>query len=247
MNSNGEIVDLLGGREDLENGLIKVVGDTKEKFTNDPLRMLRAIRLSVIYDFKINEEELIFILNNKHLFKEISYERRKEEIGKILVNKNAIKGLNLLKSLNLLDVLEISFPKDIRYAPDYIGMWAQLTFSSKYPFTKLEHTRMNTIRQILKEGVINKVTLFKYGKYDPLVAAYILGVDKLDVMKMYDEMPIHSKEELSISGNTIKSLLGLETSPKIKDIKIDLIKKVLYGDLKNNEDVLKKYILENWK
>jgi len=56
MSSSGGIVDLLNGREDIFNKRIKVVGDVTTKLTEDPLRVLRAIRFSVILDFDIDEE-----------------------------------------------------------------------------------------------------------------------------------------------------------------------------------------------
>lgn len=247
MDSNGDIIDLLGGRKDLENRVLKVVGKIKKKFTEDPLRMLRALRISIIYDLKINDEELIFILNNRDLFKKISYERKKQEIGKILISKNAIKGLNLLKTLGLLELLEIDFTDNIVYAPDYIGMWAQLKYSNKYPFTKIEHSRLNNIRNILKYGKIDSGIIFRYGIYDSIVCANILGIDKDSVNEIYNGMTIHSREELGISGKVIKEILHLEDDPKIRDIKKDLIKQILDGKLENDYDELKNYVIKNWK
>ena len=223
------------------------MGNVSKKFTEDPLRMLRALRLSIIYNLSINEEELIFILNNRHLFKEISYERKKEEIGKILISKNCIYGLNLLKNLDLLETLEIDFTDDIVCVEDYIGMWCQLSYSSKYPFSKIEHARINNLKSILKYGKVDKMILFRYGKYESLIAASILGIDREEVNRLYDEMPIHSKDDLNISGKAIKELLNLDASPKIKFIKIDLIREVLSGNLSNDEETLKRYIIEKWK
>lgn len=247
MNSEGEIIDLLNGKIDLDNRLLRVVGEVDKKFSEDPLRMLRALRLSILYDFNINEEELIFILNNRELFKEISYERKKEELGKILVSNNCIKGLKLLKTLNLLDILEINFNDDIVYVEDYIGMWSQLYFSDKYPFTKIEHQRINHLRSILKYGKIDEMIILRYGKYDSLIAGSILGMDRADINDIYDQMQIHSIDELKISGKTIKELLDMDSSPKIKNIKNCLIREILSGNLSNDEQILKRYIIKKWK
>jgi len=50
LNSNNELIDKYNGIEDLNNKLLKCIGNTKEKLTNDPLRILRALRFSIIYD-----------------------------------------------------------------------------------------------------------------------------------------------------------------------------------------------------
>lgn len=247
LNSNGEVIDLLNAKKDLQDKLIKVVGNPKKKFKEDPLRMLRALRFSIIYQFNIADKELEFMLNHKDLFKEISYERKKEELGKILVSKYCISGLELLKNLNFLSVLGINYKSDIKYVHDYIGMWVQLECDEKYPFNKNERARMKAIKSILNDGKIDKEILFMYGKYDALVAAEILNIDKNEVEEIYKSMPIHTIEELNINGKEIKEILKLNASPLIKTIKKDLLCEVLSGNLSNENKSLKAYILKKWK
>ena len=247
MNSKGEIIDLLNGQNDLKNRELKVVGKVKKKFMEDPLRMLRALRFSIVYDLKMGEEELMFILNNKRLFESISYDRKKEEIGKILISENVLKGLDFLKTLNILEVLEIDYPIGMVASGDYIGMWAQLKYSDNYKFSKVENERLNNIREILNNQEIDEMVLFKYGLYDTLVGAKILGVDAGDVNEMYKSMQIHSEDELAIKGNDIKDILGIPSGPKIKEIKDDLICKIVSGNLSNKKESLTLYLKENWK
>ena len=247
INSKGEIIDMLGGLSDLENKILKVVGRPKKKFREDPLRMMRALRFSIIYDLCIADKELEFILNNKKLFSEISYKRKKDELGYILVSKNCIKGLNLLKSLNLTEALEIDFDEKITYVNDYIGMWSQINCSDGYQFSKLEMMRMNAIKSIIEYGKIDENVLFKYGKYDALIAGEIMGIDRKKIDEIYDSMKIYSMDELDISGDEIKKLLNIEASPKIKSIKKDLIKEILFGNLSNTKKDISKYIIKKWK
>ena len=82
MNSDGTIIDLLDGTSDLKNRIIRVIGDTKQKLTEDPLRILRAIRFSIILDFDLDKEIKDFIANNKSIIKTLSYTRKKEELEK---------------------------------------------------------------------------------------------------------------------------------------------------------------------
>lgn len=247
MNSNGDIIDLLGGRSDLNNKLIKVVGNVKKKFSEDPLRMLRAMRFSITFDLRLGDEELSYIINNKNLLKQISYERRKEELIKIFISKNCVKGLQFLKNLNILNILDIDYVDDIKYVPDYLGIYAQMSFSDKYPFSKIENLRVKNIKAILKYGKIDKNILFHYGIYDSLICASILNIDADYINNMYKSMNIHSKEELAISGKRIKELLGIDDSPIIKKVKRDLICELVSGNLTNEENILEEYILNKWK
>jgi tRNA nucleotidyltransferase (CCA-adding enzyme) len=224
-----------------------VIGNTEKKLKEDPLRMLRALRLSIKYDFKIEESMLIFILNNKNLFKNISYERKKSEINKILISDNAKKGLDMLKSLGLLEVLEISYTDSFKHVKDLIGSWSQLEFSNNYPFSKIERARLNKIKGILQIGHIDEEVLYEYGLYDARVAGRIMGISIKKINNMYDAMPIHSKEELSITGTKIISLLGIEEGPLVKEIKKDLIKQVMHGNLPNSEEEISNYVLKKWK
>lgn len=248
MNSNGDIVDPLNGQKDLESKTLKVIGNIDKKFSEDPVRILRAIRFSILYDLKIGDDELIYIINNRDLLKNVSYRRKKEELGKILTSCNCLKGLSFLKTVGILDELEIKIKEDITYVHDYIGMWAQINFSNKYPFSKLENQRIKAIRSILKYGKIDKFILFQYGLYDSLVAANILGIDTKDVKQSYDNMAIHSKEDLCITGKRIKELLHIENdSPVIKKIKRDLIINLVSGNLTNEQNVLESYIKMKWE
>ncbi|MBO5120050.1 MAG: CCA tRNA nucleotidyltransferase, partial [Bacilli bacterium] len=67
MDQNGEIVDLLNGREDLEMGIIRTVGVSKERFEEDVLRILRAVRFATILDFKLDNEVIEAIKDTREL------------------------------------------------------------------------------------------------------------------------------------------------------------------------------------
>ena len=246
MDKDGKIIDILGAREDLDNKILRVVGSVPEKFKNDPLRMLRAIRLSTVLDFQIEDEALSYIINNKNEFKTLSFERIKDELSKMLLSKNSIKGMKLLKTLNILDVLEIKFGK-LTFTDDLMGMFSQIEFSDNYKFSKLEKKRINNIKKIVKSGKIDEFTIFKYGFYDSTVAGKILGISKRKVLSINESMPIHTSKDLLVDGNKIQNFLNVEKSPLIKKVKDDLIYNILKGNLKNDEDELIEYILEKWK
>ena len=245
MNSDGTIIDLLDGTSDLKNRIIRVIGDTKQKLTEDPLRILRAIRFSIILDFDLDKEIKDFIANNKSIIKTLSYTRKKEELEKILVSKKAEDGLKYLKNNHFCDDLEIKYDKIVPIK-DLLGMWAQIDFSDKYPFTKANLKTIADIRGIINQRVINNETLFNYELYTVLVSAEIMGVTKKEVYKINNSLKIHSKNELKIRQEDVIKILNIEPSCRVKVIYNDVLLKVINNILPNNYKKIRDYILKNW-
>ena len=99
----GEIVDLYGGREDLERGLIRAVGDQPEqRFDEDPLRMLRAARFAAQLGFAIEERTAAAIERHAATLQKISRERIRDEFTKLLLTPNPAAGIRLLVDLGLM-------------------------------------------------------------------------------------------------------------------------------------------------
>lgn len=89
--NNKGIVDLFGGISDIHNKVIRCVGEPDERFNEDGLRILRAMRFSSVLDFKIDEKTSISIIKNKQLLKNISKERISAEFSKLVKGKNYFK------------------------------------------------------------------------------------------------------------------------------------------------------------
>ena len=244
MNKDGVIFDHLNGREDLDKHLIKVIGDVNKKLTEDPLRILRAIRFSIILNFDLDKDILLFISEHKDLLNEISYSRKKEELDKIFSSKNVMHGLNLLKELDILPYLDIDY-NNVKVTYDLLGIWAQIRFSDSYPFTKNNLTTIKKIRNILEEGEITNFTLFRDGLYISSVAGEILGINKLDITEMYSNLKIKNKKDLDITPIDIKELLGVASS-KIRIVYNDIISNVLDGNLDNSKLEIYNYIKNKW-
>ncbi|OHA87683.1 MAG: hypothetical protein A3A96_03315 [Candidatus Zambryskibacteria bacterium RIFCSPLOWO2_01_FULL_39_39] len=99
---NGEIIDPFFGVADLARGSIKTVGNPKERFFEDGLRILRAVRFHVELDFPLDPETEKSILENKDILKEVSRERVRDEFVKIIMSPKPMNGLLLLRKLGLL-------------------------------------------------------------------------------------------------------------------------------------------------
>ena len=98
-----EFVDLFNGQNDLENKIIKTIGDPQERFKEDALRLIRAIRFSCQLNFEIEEKTKMAIKKNSKLISQISIERIRDEFLKILSSDFPKKGVLLLKDMGLLE------------------------------------------------------------------------------------------------------------------------------------------------
>ena len=87
------LVDLFGGREDLENRVIRCVGDAQKRFEEDALRIMRALRFAAALDFQIEEGTASAIKNKCHLLSYVSAERISVELTKLLCGKAAARIL----------------------------------------------------------------------------------------------------------------------------------------------------------
>ncbi len=102
VSEENSITDIFGGIKDIENKLLRTVGDADARFGEDALRMLRAIRFAVELDFTISHETGESILKNSDLIKNISAERIHDEFVKIINSKNGSAGIVMLQKFGLL-------------------------------------------------------------------------------------------------------------------------------------------------
>lgn len=100
-----DLIDPFGGKSDLENKTIRAVRDPNERFHEDALRILRAVRFGAQLGFTVEEKTLIAIQKNASLISNVSGERIREEIKKILLSDFPADGLMLLHSSGVLNVI----------------------------------------------------------------------------------------------------------------------------------------------
>ncbi len=100
--SNYEIIDLHNGREDIEKRIIRTVGNPDQRFSEDALRILRAIRLAVQLNMDIETDTYFAIKFQRDALKFVSFERIRDEFFKILASDNPAKGIELLDQTGLL-------------------------------------------------------------------------------------------------------------------------------------------------
>lgn len=101
----GNLVDPFGGVKDLQNGILRTPLDPDTTYSDDPLRMIRAIRFASQLSFTIVPESIESIKRNKNRLEILSKERINDELAKILLSPKPSVGIALLESTGLLDII----------------------------------------------------------------------------------------------------------------------------------------------
>jgi hypothetical protein len=207
--------------------------------------MLRAVRFATTLGFTIEEELYRKLKENRELIGQLSRERIKEELTKILISKNAIMGLNMLDNLGFLPYIGIKYSDNIVNVADICGMYSQLEIIEELPFNKEEKDNIKAIQNIIEYGKIDNNVLFDYGLYLSMVAGEILGIDREVITSMDKQLPIRRVKDIDVTSDVICELLGVEPGKVISEVYDDLKDKILFSKLDNSNDSIREYISYN--
>jgi poly(A) polymerase len=118
---SGEVLDFVGGRDDLRNGVIRAIGKPDRRFAEDKLRMLRAVRFAARFHFELEPRTLEAIRACAAEISQVSAERIREELTKLLTEGAARRGFELLAGTDLLEQVlpEVSAMKGVEQPPQY--------------------------------------------------------------------------------------------------------------------------------
>jgi poly(A) polymerase len=116
-----EIIDHVGGRKDIENGIIRAIGDPEGRFREDHLRMLRAVRFAARLNFTIESSTEAALVRLYPLIRDVSAERVRDEIVRILTEGGARHGFELLNRTGLLRMVlpEVAAMKGVEQPPEF--------------------------------------------------------------------------------------------------------------------------------
>lgn len=116
-----EVIDYLNGREDLERKLIRTVGPPQSRFQEDKLRLLRALRFACQLDFEIEGQTYQQVKEHASQLTEVSWERIRDEVLKILTGPDPSRGLKLMSDSGILEVIlpEIAAMRGVQQPPQF--------------------------------------------------------------------------------------------------------------------------------
>lgn len=240
----GNIIDPLNAAVDIQNKIIKTIGDSKKSFQDDALRILRAIRFMVTLNFSFHPDIIDAIETCKIYLKNISYERKKIELDKIFASPNAKKGIEVIKKLGLVSYLDLENLDRIKDYTDLIGIWSMI-HSQCYKFTKHEKELIEKVNVVYELDNLNPLVLYKYGLYVNILAGVNKGLSKRKITESYNKLPIQSKTDIQINADEICCLLNKKPDAFLNDIYHILEIEILNGNLLNEKKHLVDFIKQN--
>ena len=272
---NGNVIDKFDGLKDLDSHIIRAVGKAEERFHEDALRMMRAVRFQAQLDFTVEKDTAQAIADNAPLLEKIAVERIREEFVKLMLSNCWQTGFADFLKLNLSE-----------YCPDFGGQKMELEelLDSKHQtfidedevwgaigyVLSLNHKEFNKLLRDWKVSnktreaslnTLNLVHLFENQDYD-LWNIYKLGVDnltraiKLCEMFMIEfdypalqndvaKISIKSSHDLAITGKDVCEILEVKPGPIIGKSMSQIERAVVEGNVSNNFDELRHYLLSN--
>lgn len=129
------LVDLFGGRQDLKDKVVRAVGNPTERFEEDALRLIRAVRIATQLDFKIGTQTLQAIKQLASSITAVSWERIRDELMKILASKQPAEGIKLLDETRLLTCIlpEMEAMKNVAQGGHHIyDVWTHSVESLRF-------------------------------------------------------------------------------------------------------------------
>ena len=260
----GKIVDLVGGTSDLKQGIIRCVGVPHERFEEDALRIIRAIRFSARFNFKVEEETRLAILKDYKLLANVSKERITEEMAKMLVGgiENNIvdyypvfkflipelKGINLgllrLKSSELVFKLAILF-SDVTNLDKAINNF-------RFPKVIVLRTKSiirNNDLELNNDLTSVRILLHRLGldyyldlnNYHKLIGLSYTSKEVLDeaIRLGYDN------KCLAVNGRNVKAATGF-SGKEISEAIEEVFSEVVKGHLENDQIKIKEYLFDKY-
>ncbi|WP_422123401.1 CCA tRNA nucleotidyltransferase [Planococcus sp. X10-3] len=258
MTEDLEIVDLFGGRKDIGEGTIRAVGKPDERFQEDALRMLRAVRFSGQLDFSIDEETLASIRNNAALIRSIAVERIKVELDKIMANTNAARSIDYLIDSGLADQL----PAGQLFKTDWSGFlptadplsgwlyafWHNAKDTSALTAYKFSNEEKNTVKRALSAASQehwDSWTCYSYSSKQLELAAALTGRNS-GWIRMKENLPVRSKSELAVNGHDLMEWMEKKPGPWLKELLEEIERKIVFSELENDKEKIKGWFLDEY-
>ena len=247
MDINENIIDKVNGKDDLNNKVLKMVGNPNQKLEEDALRILRAIRFATKYNLTIDNTLDDAIKSLSYLVSNLSYNRKKEELDKLFICSNLAYGIKLIKKYNIDKYLNINGLDNLKPVNNLLGIWAQLDVDDDYPFKKSEKNLITKIKIYLQKDILSPLVLYKAGLYIAMIVAQIRYIDIKKINIIYNNLPIKQRKDIMITSNEIINLLGIKPGKIITNIYHDIEYEILIGNLLNDKKNIVSYILKKYK
>lgn len=252
------IIDLFDGKKDLEDKIIRAVGEPDQRFQEDALRMLRAVRFSGQLDFAIADQTLASIRQNAHLIRSIAVERLKIELDKIMSNQHAARSIDYLVNSGLAEHLpagEIFRTDWSGFVPmeDPLGGWLHAFWHnskniSAMALYKFSNEEKSTVKKSLEAAELEKWDLWTFYSYSAkqLELASRLRRSECDWTAKKSGLAIQSKSDLAANGRDFMKWAEAKAGPWLKEAIEEVERLVVYNRLENDIEKIKEWFLNEY-
>lgn len=263
MRRSGDIVDLYGGIHDLQNRIIRAVGTAEERFTEDALRMLRAVRFSAQLDFTVEQQTFEAIQRNAYLIEKIAVERIAQELEKMWQSSNPMRGMQMLIDSHLAKYLPGDFESTLMKWQHFQAFgchdgWAFFIITTndtslikRYKLSNNEKNYILAIQHALQliQNPLSDTELFHVevnhlqtaARFAKWMEVNIVDVEQLVARKK--AFPISTLSELKVTGRELMLWRGERGGPWVKQALDDILQVVLSGEVTNDIEHIKDWFL----
>ncbi len=266
------IVDLYNGQQDLKNSSIRCVGIPETRFTEDSLRILRALRFSSVLNFQIEPSTAQAMFLCSDLIAYVAKERIYQEFKKLLCGSSAYRILQDYKSIFFKFLICSELEKNARFlrnaTQEFPLRYALLFYNTSIDMAlhnlsnlKADKKTISEVDFLIKNNSANyfldsqsiKKTLSSFGKEKTKMLFEYVSIthnftenEKHGIQTLIEKIPVITLKELEINGNDIINL-GFKKGVEIKKILNLALNAVLQNNCKNDKTSLVEFILKEQK
>ncbi|MGO4888087.1 CCA tRNA nucleotidyltransferase [Anaerobacillus sp. MEB173] len=266
MTEEGEMVDPFSGQKDLTMKMIRTVGNPKERFQEDPLRMMRAIRFLSQLSFQLDNGVEEAITAQAPLLRHISIERIAAEFEKLIKGRAVSYALEKFIETGLYqyvpvfnekkDALVLLMDNDIRSLKEDREYWALLIFyMNEDPELVLRQWKrpsrlIKEVKQILASNMLDSYTLYQLGLELSISKARVLAVgtkrtiSEEEIKDSYQSLPIHDRKELQVSAADLIQYRNKKPGPWLGNCLAKIEQAVVERKVKNSKAELLSWLGE---
>ncbi|WP_409298109.1 CCA tRNA nucleotidyltransferase [Peribacillus sp. SCS-26] len=272
MDKNYKLIDPFSGASAIRRKLICTVGDPDERFSEDALRMMRAVRFVSQLSFSMDPEVFEGIKKNGPILSNMAVERLLAEFNKLMEGGSRTRALKILLDSGLYQYVpglshqQEALRKFIGLNPsglkDGLDSWVLLAslmnqdgadaFLNSW---KMSMKQFKSIKSHLlylnmrSQGPLGKKSLFEAGKETAVrverVFAARMGVSpQSQVENVYDSLPVHHMNDLNVNGNDLLDWTGKKGGPWVKELLSLILTGVLEERVKNDKEAVREWLVE---
>lgn len=258
MTEQMDIIDPFGGREDLKAGLIRAVGVPEERFSEDALRMLRAIRFSGQLNFRIDPKTKQAITRHAERIQSVAIERIKAELDKVMVSTAPVISMSYLIETRLNQFLPSGglFEADwsgYAQSDDPLSGWFYLLKQNGETFAVLREYRFSNqdkkdLQRALEASDLPEWDAWVYYSFTErqLTIAQAASHKRQSVREQQAALPIRSKSELAANGRDLMEWTGEKAGPWLKQWTLLIEKAVVERRLANDKERIKDWFIDEY-